>query len=78
MDMMQVIAQLGFPIAACCAMGWYVKYTEDKHRTERADINAMHRLTETELRSAVENNTEVMIKICERLVLNDDRVETDG
>lgn len=78
MDMMQIIAQLGFPIAACCAMGWYVKYTEDKHRSERLELSAQHKLSEAELRCAVENNTEVMIRICERLEVKDDRTEGDS
>lgn len=67
MDIVQVISQVGFPIACCCAMGWYVKYTEDKHTKERLEMLSQHRDAEAELRTAVENNTEVMIRLCERI-----------
>lgn len=71
MDVISVISQLGFPIACCVAMGWYVKYTEDKHREERSEIMGQHKKSEDELRNAVENNTQVMIRICERLEVKD-------
>lgn len=67
MDMVQVISQLGFPIAACVAMGWYVKYITDKHREDRKETESLHRDAEMAIKEAVVNNTIVMTKICERL-----------
>lgn len=71
MDVIGVISQVGFPIACCVAMAWYVKYTEDKHREERIEIMVQHKASEDDLRNAVENNTQVMIRICERLEVKD-------
>lgn len=39
-DLASLIGSLGFPIFACCALGWYIYKTEDK-QTE-----ALTKLTE--------------------------------
>ena len=49
--LIQAISTVGFPIAMCCIMAYYVKYTEDKHREE---INS--------IREALENNTLALTK----------------
>lgn len=67
MDVMQAISQLGFPIAACVAMGWYVKYITDKTREERTILEQHHKEAENSIKEAIINNTIVMTKICERL-----------
>ena len=38
----QIIATVGFPIAACIALGFFVKYVVDKFLTAVADMNAKH------------------------------------
>lgn len=67
MDMVQVISQLGFPIAACCAMGWYVKYITDKNAKQLDEIRKSHEAAENTIKEAIINNTIVMTKLCERL-----------
>lgn len=71
MDIVQVISQLGFPIAACVAMGWYVKYISDKHREDRKETENLHRDAEMAIKEAIVNNTIVMTKICERLEVHE-------
>lgn len=34
----QLIASLGFPIVAACAMFWYVNKQAERHRQESADM----------------------------------------
>lgn len=34
----QLIASLGFPIVAACAMFWYVNKQAERHREESADM----------------------------------------
>ncbi len=53
----QAISTVGFPIAMCCIMAYYVKYTEDKHREE---INS--------IREALENNTLALQKLTDNMV----------
>ena len=53
---MQAISTVGFPIACCLGMAWYVKYTTDKHREELERLNDQHK----------EEMSDVT-KLCERL-----------
>lgn len=50
------IQQLGFPIAMCCALFWYMYKQNEAHREE----------TE-ELRKTIEANTMILTRIYERL-----------
>ena len=54
--LIQAISTVGFPIAMCCIMAYYVKYTEDKHREE---INS--------IREALENNTLALTVLSEKM-----------
>lgn len=64
---MQAISTVGFPIACCIGMGWYVKYTTDKHREELANLNEQHKAEMTDVTTAINNNTIALTKLCERL-----------
>lgn len=52
----EVISNLGFPIAVCIALFWYLMKQNEAHREE----------TE-KLRQALENNTLIITKLYERL-----------
>lgn len=52
----QIISSLGFPVAACIAMAWYIKYITDKHDKE------MDKVT-----TALNNNTLALQKLCDKL-----------
>ena len=51
-----VVSQVGFPIAMCLVMAWYVKYTNDQHKEEIVKIT-----------EALNNNTLAVQKLCERM-----------
>lgn len=74
----QLIGSLGFPIAACCAMGWYcirsqnqIKDINEQHREEIKEINERHSADIQKMTEAVNNNTVALQTLCERL-RNDD------
>lgn len=50
----QLIASLGFPIVACCAMFWMVNKNEERHKDEIGD-----------LRKTIEENTSVLASLKE-------------
>ncbi len=50
----QLIASLGFPIVACCAMFWMVNKNEERHKDEIGD-----------LRKTIEDNTSVLSSLKE-------------
>lgn len=64
---MQAVTSLGFPIVACGAMAYYVKYLEDKHREERDKLNESHSLEMTKLTETVNNNTIALTRLCEKM-----------
>lgn len=52
----QVVSSLGFPIAVCLICFWYINKLEEKHRNE------VQKLTD-----ALNNNTLIMQKLCDRM-----------
>lgn len=52
----QLVSTVGFPIAMCALMAYYIKYTQDRHREE---INS--------IREALNNNTIVLQKLVDKL-----------
>lgn len=61
------ISAVGFPIVCAIAMAWYVKYTTDKHREEITKLNTEHKQEMTEITKAINNNTLVIQKLCDKL-----------
>lgn len=56
MDITSLITQLGFPIACCCVLGWYIYHLENVHREEVES-----------LRETIENNTKILSTLIERI-----------
>lgn len=46
------ITSVGFPIACCVALAWYVKYVTDKHEKEIS-----------KLKESIDNNTKVIAEL---------------
>lgn len=64
---LQAITTVGFPIVMCGVMAWYVKDTTDKHRQEITNLNSQHKQEMTQVTEAINNNTLVIQKLCDRL-----------
>lgn len=73
----QLINGVGFPIAACIAMGAYVMYTKKAEikRTEDADANTEKTLSE--VKSAIENNTTVVKMLVDILLKREEEGEDE-
>ena len=71
MDILQLLGSYCFPIVACLGMGWYVKYITDKNTEETAKLNENHTKImiayKDELKDAINNNTLVMQRLCDRM-----------
>lgn len=63
----QIISTVGFPIVACAAMGWYVKYNNDKFQTILMDTNIKHKQEMDNIVTAINNNTLVMQKLIDKM-----------
>lgn len=57
MDIATLITTVGFPIAACVGMGFYIKYIEDRHRDERINIIQTEAEFQKQMSDTVNNNT---------------------
>ena len=57
MDIMQMIQAFGFPIAACAAMAWYVKYITDENNRRMDQLNRDHKEEVEKITEALQNNT---------------------
>ena len=73
----QLINGVGFPIAACIAMGAYVMYTKKAEikRTEDADKKTERTLGE--VKAAVENNTTVIKMLVDILLQRKEKGEDE-
>ena len=67
MDILTLIGQYAFPIAACVAMGWYVKDQGDKNREQLKDVMKQHREEIKDVTNAVNNNTLVIQRLVDFL-----------
>lgn len=66
-DIAQLITSVGFPIVACCAAAYYIKYISDKNREEVATLNKQHQEEMLKVTEAINNNTLVITKLCDKL-----------
>lgn len=67
MDWTQLISTVGFPIVACAAMGWYVKYQTDANNAETAEMRREHKEEVAKMTEALNNNTLAIERLVERM-----------
>lgn len=58
-----LIGSVGFPIVACCAMAYYVKYITDKNREQITEVMNQHKAEMADVTTAVNNNTLALQKL---------------
>lgn len=54
---MQAISTVGFPIAMCLVLAWYVNSTEKAHREQITAMAQMHKEEASKMTEALNNNT---------------------
>ena len=67
MDFANIVATVGFPIAACGFMGWYCKYTIDKFMGMVGNIEQKYSVLIKDQQEVVANNTEALAILTERI-----------
>ena len=72
----QLINGVGFPIAACIAMGAYVMYTKKAEIKRTEDADEKTEKTLGEVKAAVENNTTVIKMLVDILLKGDEKVDS--
>lgn len=64
-----LIGSVGFPIVACIAMGWYVKYQTDQNTKEVENMRKEHKEEVQKMTEAINNNTIAMQKLVDKIEL---------
>lgn len=72
----QLINGVGFPIAACIAMGAYMMYNKKAEIKRTEDADAKTEKTLGEVKAAVENNTTVIKMLVDILLKGEDKDDT--
>lgn len=73
----QLINGVGFPIAACIAMGAYVIYTKKAEIKRTEDADRKTEKTLGEVKAAVENNTTVIKLLVDILLKREEEGEDE-
>lgn len=63
MDWMQLISSVCFPIVACVALAFYVRYIVDAYRAEVRDLRQEHQQEIGRITEALNHNTEAITKL---------------
>lgn len=64
---MQAVSSLGFPICACIAIAWFFNKTNENYRADIKELQASQKEETKALVDAVNNNTLVLTKLCDKL-----------
>lgn len=72
----QLINGVGFPIAACIAMGAYVMYTKKAEIKRTEDADEKTKKTLGEVKAAIENNTTVIKMLVDILLKGEKEDDT--
>lgn len=71
MDIVNLLGNYAFPIIACMAMAWYVKYITDKNSEDTKNLNEEHTKEmlefKDEIKEALNNNTIAITRLCEKI-----------
>ena len=59
----QIIATVGFPIAACIGMGFFIKYITDKFLAAVSDMNEKHDAEIASIKEVLSANTTAIEKM---------------
>lgn len=63
----ELVNNVGVVAVVLFASMYYVKYTGDKARDERQQLTEAHKAEMSEITNALNNNTVVMQKLCDKL-----------
>lgn len=74
----QIIATVGFPIAACIGMGFFIKYITDKFLGAVADMNDKHDKEIAAVKEVLSANTTAIEKMNVTLQVMQQRSVDDG
>lgn len=67
MEIVDLISNVGFPMACVLVMGWFIKYLSDTNRKERDQTRKEYIAEVSQLRKTLEQNTLIIQSLRELL-----------
>ena len=64
---MTLISSVGFPIAMCLLLMYYIKYREEQNTIQTKELNESYERREETMRKSIDNNTEALNRLAEKL-----------
>lgn len=61
------IGNYAFPIVCCVAMGYYIYKTNENYRSDLDTVSQRHKEEMASVINAINNNTLIMQKLCDKL-----------
>lgn len=68
-DIATLISTVGFPIAACCGCGFFIKYIIDQYNKTMADMRTEQININRTMQTAINNNTKALQELIDKLDL---------
>lgn len=66
-DVIQIVSTVGFPIAMCLILAWYIKTRDDTHTEQISQLNTEHKEEMNKMTEALNNNTLTIQKLVDLL-----------
>lgn len=66
-EIIQVVSTVGFPIAMCLILAWYIKTRDDSHLEQINRMNEQHKEEAKAMVEALQNNTLTIQKLVDVL-----------
>ena len=66
-QMMQIVQTMGFPVAMCVAMGWFVYWQTKEHNRRMDDLHDKRREEMNAITTALNNNTIALTKLTDNI-----------
>lgn len=66
-QLIELLKTFGFPVFACIAMAFYVKYISENYRKDFNSLHELHREESLKFVESLNNNTLVIQKLCDKL-----------
>lgn len=62
-----IVGSLGFPIAACIAMGFFFSKTNENYRLDIKEMQSNHKTEMESVKEALNNNTIALQKLIDKI-----------
>lgn len=68
----QLINGVGFPIACCCGLAWFIVWDKKERAKERLEVQQNQENILAQLKESVDNNTKLIKQMMKRIGGKDD------